>query len=89
MVYTFSFIRLIQICLLMKNHRKNTLNSLEEVLTEINDLIAQKEKEDYARIFIKQKNLSTTYQSYEYLTIVDIRSTLLKKNIFWCANFSR
>jgi len=72
----------------MKNHRKNTLNSFDEVLTEINDLIAQKEKEYYRRIFVQQKNISTSYQSNEYLTIMDIRTTQFRKNISWCQDFS-
>ncbi len=72
----------------MKTSTKTTLNSIEEVLTEINSLIAQKEKEDYAKIFMKSNNLSTTYQSNEYLTIMDISSTLFAKSISWQADFS-
>ena len=72
----------------MKTSTKNTLNTIEEVLTEINNLIALEEKEDYARIFIKRNNLSTTYQSNEYLTIMDISSTLFSKSIGWQADFS-
>lgn len=72
----------------MKTSTKTTLNSIEEVLTEINNLVAQKEKEDYAKIFIKSNNLSTTYQSNEYLTIMDISSTLFTKSISWQADFS-
>lgn len=72
----------------MKTSTKTTLNSIEEVLTEINSLIAQREKEDYAKIFMKSNNLSTTYQSNEYLTIMDISSTLFAKSISWQADFS-
>ena len=72
----------------MKTSTKNTLNTIEEVLTEINNLIAQKEKEDYAKIFIKRSNLSCTYQSNEYLTIMDTSSTLFNKSITWQADFS-
>lgn len=72
----------------MKTSTKNTLNTIEEVLTEINNLIAQKEKEDYAKIFIKRSNLSSTYQSNEYLTIMDTNSTLFNKSITWQADFS-
>ncbi|WP_259014046.1 hypothetical protein [Emticicia fluvialis] len=71
----------------MKNHSKSTLNTIEEVLAELNELLAQKEKEDYARIFIKRHNISTTYQSGDYLTIMDIRSTSCgQKN--WVARFT-
>ncbi|MFD2520772.1 hypothetical protein [Emticicia soli] len=72
----------------MKTSTKNTLNTIEEVLTEINNLIALEEKEDYARIFIKRNNLSTTYHSNEYLTIMDISSTLSTQSIAWQADFS-
>lgn len=72
----------------MKTSTKNTLNTIEEVLTEINNLIALEEKEDYARIFIKRNNLSTTYHSNEYLTIMEISSTLSTKSIAWQADFS-
>ena len=72
----------------MKTFTKTTLNTIEEVLTEINNLIAQEEKEDYAKIFIMRNNLSTTYQSNEYLTIMDISSTLFNKSISWQADFS-
>jgi hypothetical protein len=72
----------------MKTSTKNTLNTIEEVLTEINNLVAQKEREDYAKIFIKRTNLSSTYQSNEYLTIMDTSSTLFTKSISWQADFS-
>lgn len=72
----------------MKTSTKNTLNTIEEVLTEINNLIALEEKEDYARIFIKRNNLSTTYHSNQYLTIMDINSTLSTQSIAWQADFS-
>lgn len=72
----------------MKTSTKNTLNTIEEVLTEINNLIALKEKEDYAKIFIKRSNLSSTYQSNEYLTIIDTNSTLFTESITWQADFS-
>ncbi len=72
----------------MKTSTKNTLNTIEEVLTEINNLIALEEKEDYARIFIKRNNLSTTYHSNEYLTIMDISSTLSTQSTAWQADFS-
>ncbi len=72
----------------MKTSTKNTLNTIEEVLTEINNLVAQKEKEDYAKIFIMRSNLSSTYQSNQYLTIMDTSSTLFAKSISWQADFS-
>jgi hypothetical protein len=72
----------------MKTSTKNTLNTIEEVLTEINNLIALEEKESYAKIFIKRSNLSATYQSNEYLTIMDTSSTLFAKSISWQADFS-
>ncbi|WP_337043453.1 hypothetical protein [Emticicia sp. 17c] len=72
----------------MKTFTKSTLNTIEEVLTEINNLIAQKEKEDYAKIFVKRSNLTSTYQSNEYLTIMDISSTLASGSVTWQADFS-
>jgi len=72
----------------MKTSTKNTLNTIEEVLTEINNLIALEEKEDYARIFIKRNNLSTTYHSNQYLAIMDISSTLSTQSNAWQADFS-
>ena len=38
----------------MKTAAKTTLNSMEEVLHEINTLVAQKEQEDFAKKFIKR-----------------------------------
>lgn len=72
----------------MKTAAKTTLNSMEEVLHEINTLVAQKEKEDYARIFIKRSNLNTTYQSNEYLEIMDISTTHSMRTHSWNVDFS-
>ena len=72
----------------MNTAAKTTLNSMEEILHEINTLVAQKEQEDYARIFIKRSNLNTTYQSNEYLEIMDISATHSMRAISWNADFS-
>ena len=72
----------------MKTAAKTTLNTIEEVLIEINTLVAQKEKEDYARIFIKRSNLTTTYQSNEYLEIMDVTTTLFSRSNLWRADFN-
>jgi|Laugrespbdmm15dd_1035085.scaffolds.fasta_scaffold163470_1 hypothetical protein len=66
---------------------KTTLNSLEEVLNEINTLIAQKEKEDYAKIFLKRGNLNITYQSNEYLEIMNISATHSMRANAWNVDF--
>jgi len=72
----------------MKAVAKTTLNSIEDVLAEINSLVAQKEKEDYGKIFMKRNNLTTTYQSNEYVTIMDVSSTLFSRRSFWEADLS-
>jgi hypothetical protein len=72
----------------MKTAAKTTLNTFEEVLHEINTLVAQKEKEEYAEIFIKRSNLSSTYQSNEYLEIMDISATHSMRNHSWNVDFS-
>ena len=72
----------------MKTAAKTTLNTIEEVLVEINTLAAQKEKEDYARIFIKRSNLTSTYQSKEYLEIMDVTTTLFSRSNLWRADFN-
>ncbi|WP_435356486.1 hypothetical protein [Emticicia sp. SJ17W-69] len=72
----------------MKTSTKTTLNSIEEVLNEINALVAQKEKEEYARIFLKKSNLSTTYDSNQYLEIMEVSTTLNSRPNVWRANFN-
>lgn len=72
----------------MKPAAKTTLNSMEEVLHEINTLVAQQENEDYAKIFIKRSNLNSTYQSNDYLEIIEITTTLYSKNSMWNADFN-
>jgi len=70
----------------MKSAAKTTLNSMDEVLHEINTLVAQQEKEDYAQIFLAKSNLNLTYQSNYYLEIMDITTTLQNRTNFWNAD---
>lgn len=72
----------------MKATTKTTLNTIEEVLNEINTLIAQKEKEDYARIFIKKSNLSKTYDTNQYLEITEVTTTLFSRSNVWNGDFN-
>ncbi len=74
----------------MKTATKTTLNTIEDVLMEINTLVAQKEREDYARIFIKRSNLNSTYDSNKYLEIMDISATHSMRATAnaWNADFS-
>ena len=72
----------------MKNAAKTTLNSMDEVLHEINTLVAQKEQEDFARIFIKRSNESTTYESNDYIEIMDISATHSMRANPWNVDFS-
>jgi hypothetical protein len=72
----------------MKTAAKTTLNTFEEVLHEINTLAALQEKEDYAKIFIKRSNLSSTYHSNEYLEIMDIATTHSMRSHSWNVDFS-
>jgi len=59
---------------------------MDEVLHEINTLVAQQEKEDYAKIFMTKSNLNLTYQSNYYLEIMDITTTLQNRTNFWNAD---
>ncbi len=70
----------------MKSAAKTTLNSMDEVLHEINTLVAQQEKEDYAKIVMAKSNLNLTYQSNYYLEIMDITTTLQNRTNFWNAD---
>jgi hypothetical protein len=70
----------------MKTAAKTTINSIEEMLHEINFLADEKDKEDYAKIFMVKSNLSTTYQSNHYLEIMDITTTIGTRNIYWNAD---
>lgn len=72
----------------MKSAAKTTLNSMDEVLHEINTLVAQKEKEDYAKIFMAKNNLSLTYESNYYLEILDVTTTLQSKANAWNADIT-
>ena len=72
----------------MKTAAKTTLNSMDEVLHEINTLVAQKEQEDYARIFIKRSNLTNTYESSDYMEIIDISATHSMRANPWNVDFS-
>lgn len=70
----------------MKTAAKTTINSIEEMLHEINFLAEEKDKEDYAKIFMVKSNRSTTYQSNSYLEIIDISTTIGKRNPSWNAD---
>lgn len=59
---------------------------MDEVLHEINTLIAQQEKEDYNKIFMAKSNLSLTYESNYYLEIIDITTTIQNPNNQWKAD---
>ncbi len=72
----------------MKSAAKTTLNSMEEVLHEINTLVAQQEKEDYAKIFITKCNVSKTYGSNYYLEIIDTSTTLHNRPNVWNADIN-
>lgn len=72
----------------MKHAAKTTLNSMDEVLHEINTLVAQQEKEDYARIFMVKSNLSLTYESNHYLEIMDATTTLHSRINVWNADIT-
>lgn len=72
----------------MRTAAKTTLNSMAEVLHEINTLVAQKEKEDYAKIFIKRSNLTNTYSSNDNFEIMNISATHSMKSHAWNADFS-
>jgi hypothetical protein len=72
----------------MKTATKTTLTSMEEVLHEINTLVAQKEQEDFARIFIKRSNLSLTYASNDCMEIMDISATHSMRTHSWNVDFS-
>ncbi|CAH0994261.1 hypothetical protein EMA8858_00370 [Emticicia aquatica] len=69
----------------MKTAAKTTLNSMEEVLLEINTLIEQQEKEDYAKIFMVRRNLSLTYESNYYLEIMNVTTTIGSRTNVWNA----
>lgn len=70
----------------MKTAAKTTINSIEEMLHEINFLADEKDKEDYAKIFMVKSNRSTTYQSNYYLEIIDISTTIGTRNPSWNAD---
>ncbi|MFY7910490.1 MAG: hypothetical protein ACOVO2_13080 [Emticicia sp.] len=70
----------------MKSAAKTTLNSMDEVLHEINTLVDQQEKEDYAKIFMVKSNLNLTYQSNYYLEIMEITTTLQHQTNTWSAD---
>jgi hypothetical protein len=72
----------------MKTAAKTTLNSMEDVLQEINTLVAQKEEEDFARIFVKRSNLNLTYTSNDYMEIMDISGTHSMRANNWNVDFS-
>lgn len=72
----------------MKASTKSVLSSIEEVLNEINALVAQREKEDFAKIFVKKSNLSSTYDSNQYLEIMEVSTTLNSRPNLWRANFN-
>lgn len=61
---------------------------MDEVLHEINTLVAQQEKEDYAKIFMAKSNLSLTYESNYYLEIIDVTTTLQSKANLWNADLT-
>ncbi len=72
----------------MNTAAKTTINSIEEMLHEINTLAAKQEKDDYARIFIKRSNLSLTHDSNVRLEIVNISATHTMRGIDWNVDFS-
>ena len=72
----------------MKSAAKTTLNSMDEVLHEINTLVAQQEKEDYAKIFMVKSNLSLTYESNHYLEIIYVTTTLHNRSNIWNAEIT-
>ncbi len=72
----------------MKSAAKTTLNSMKEVLHEINTLVAQQEKEDYAKIFMAKNNLSLTYKSNHYLEIMGTTTTLQNQSNLWNADIT-
>ncbi len=61
---------------------------MDEVLHEINTLVAQQEKEDYAKIFMAKNNLSLTYESNYYLEILDVTTTLQNRTSVWNADIT-
>lgn len=61
---------------------------MDEVLHEINTLVAQQEKEDYAKIFMVKSNLSLTYESNLYLEIIDVTTTLHNRSNIWNAEIT-
>lgn len=70
----------------MKTAAKTTINSIEEMLHEINFLADKKDKEDYAKIFMVKSNRSTTYHSNYYVEIMDISTTIGTRNATWNAD---
>lgn len=72
----------------MKTAAKTTLNSMEEVLHEINTLVELKEQEEFARIFIKRSNLSLTYDSNDCMEIINISATHSMRAISWNVDFN-
>ncbi|WP_041693576.1 hypothetical protein [Emticicia oligotrophica] len=67
---------------------KTTLNSMSEVLSEINTLVAQQEKEDYSRIFVKKSNLSLTYHSNVCLALINVSTTIQNESNYWIVDFN-
>ncbi|MDZ7934301.1 MAG: hypothetical protein U5M51_04915 [Emticicia sp.] len=72
----------------MKSTAKTTLNSMAEVLHEINTLVAQQEKEDYAKIFMAKSNLSMTYESKYFVEILNETNTLQNRSNVWNADIN-
>ena len=65
---------------------KTTLNSMQEVLHEINSLVAQQEKQDYDKIFVAKSNLSKTYDSNYFLEITGVTTTIGNRPNVWNAD---